>query len=133
LRLERSITSSDVIGVLDRLIAERGAPAFIRSGNGPEFIADAVRTHLSDLDVDTRFIAPGAPWENGYVESFNGTLRTDLLNREVFGHRFEAKVLGEQYRQEYNTERPHSALGYQTPAEFAASHAASSALTTTPI
>jgi transposase InsO family protein len=129
LEVERSITSSDVIGVLDRLIAERGAPAFIRSDNGPEFIADAVRTHLADLDVDTRFIAPGAPWENGYVESFNGTLRTDLLNREVFGHCLEAKVLGEQYRQEYNTERPHSALDYQPPAEFAASQVAPSVLT----
>ena len=75
-----------------------------------------------------RFIQPDAPWENGYVESLNGTLRVDLLDREVFGHRPEAKVLGEQYRQEYNTERLHSALDYQTPAEFAAP----SALTTAP-
>jgi len=132
LEVKRSITSSDVIGVLDRLIAERGAPAFIRSDNGPEFIAEAVREHLGDLDVDTRFIAPGAPWENGYVESFNGTLRVDLLDREVFGHCPEAKVLGEQYRREYNTERPHSALDYQTPAEFAASYVTHSALTTAP-
>jgi len=132
LEVERSITSSDVICVIDRLIAERGAPSFIRSDNGPEFIAEAVRGHLADLEVDTRFIAPGAPWENGYVESFNGTLRTDLLNREVFGRCLEAKVLGMQYRQEYNTERPHSALDYQTPAEFAASQVASSALTTAP-
>ena len=89
-----------------------------------------MRDHLADLEVDTRFIAPGAPWENDYVESFNGTLRTDLLNREVFSHCPEAKVLGEQYRQEYNTERPHSALDHQTPAEFAASYEESSALTT---
>jgi transposase InsO family protein len=132
LEVERSITSGDVIGVLDRLIAERGAPAFIRSDNGPEFIAEAVQTHLADLEVETRFIAPGAPWENGYVESFNGTLRVDLLDREVFGHCPEAKVLGEQYRLQYNAERPHSALDYQTPAEFAASYVAPSALTTAP-
>lgn len=132
LEVERSITSSDVICVLDRLIAERGAPAFLRSDNGPEFIADAVRNHLADLGVDTRFIEPGAPWENGYVESFNGTLRVDLLNREIFGHHPEAKVLSEQYRQQYNTERPHSALNYQTPVEFAASYAAPSTLTMAP-
>jgi transposase InsO family protein len=113
-------------------LRSRPAPAFIRSDNGPEFIADAVRNHLADLEVDTRFIEPGAPWENGYVESFNGTLRMDLLNREIFGHHPEAKVLGEQYRQEYNTERPHSALDYQPPAEFAASQVAPSALTTAP-
>ena len=130
LEVERSTTSSDVIGVLDRLIAERGAPVFIRSDNGPEFIANAVRNHLADLEVDTRFIEPGAPWENGYIESFNGTLRMDLLNREIFGHHLEAKVLGEQYRREQGTERPHSALDYQPPAEFAASHVESSALTT---
>ena len=130
LEVERSITSSDVIRVLDRLIAERGGLTFIRSDNGPEFIAKAVRTHLADLEVDTRFIQPDAPWENGYVESFNGTLRVDLLDREVFGHRPEAKVLGEQYRQEYNTERPYSPLDYQTPAEFAASYATPFALTT---
>jgi len=131
LEVSRSITSADVIAALDRLIAERGAPAFIRSDNGPEFIADSVRKHLSALNIDTRFIEPGAPWENGYVESFNGTLREDLLNREVFGHLLEAQVLGQQYRTRYNTNRPHSSLDYQTPAEFAASHAASSALTTT--
>jgi len=132
LEVDRSITSSDVIRVLDRLIAERGAPAYIRSDNGPEFIAEAVRSHLSALDVDTRFIKPGAPWENGYVESFNGTLREDLLNREVFGHLLEARVLGNQYRTRYNTERPHSALDYQTPSEFTASYVASSTLTTAP-
>jgi len=133
LEVDRSITSIDVIDVLDRLIAERGAPAFIRSDNGPEFIAAAVRGHLSDLDVETRFIAPGAPWENGYVESFNGTLRNELLSREVFGHLLEARVLGDQYRQEYNTERPHSSLDYQTPAEFATTNVENSALTPTPV
>jgi hypothetical protein len=91
------------IGVLDRLIAQRGAPAFIWSDNGPEFVANAVRSHLSDLDVETRVIAPGAPWENGYVERLDGTLRNELLSRDIFGHLLEARVLGEQCRQEYNT------------------------------
>jgi transposase InsO family protein len=129
--VDRSLTSTDVIGVLDRLIAEHGAPDFVRSDNGPEFIAEAVQKHLAGRDVDTRFIEPGAPWENGYVESFNGTLREDLLNREVFGHFLEARVLGEKYQTRYNTERSHSSLDYRTPAEFAACYAASSALTTT--
>jgi len=92
-------------------------------------VANAARDHLSDLDVETRFITPGAPWENGYVESFNGTLRNELLSREVFGHLLEAKVLGGKYRQEYNTERPHSSLDYQTQAEYSANYVAGSALT----
>jgi transposase InsO family protein len=133
LEVDRSITSIDVIDVLDRLIAERGTPTFIRSDNGPEFVANAVRSHLSDLNVETRFIAPGAPWENGYIESFNGTLRNELLSREVFGHLLEAKVLGEEYRQEYNTERPHSSLDYQTPAEYSENYVADSALTPAPV
>lgn len=133
LEVSRSITSTDVVDVLDRLIGKRGAPSFIRSDNGPEFVANAVRSHLADLDVETRFIAPGAPWENGYIESFNGTLRNELLSREVFGHLLEARVLGSQYRQEYNTERPHSSLDYQTPAEYAVNYTADSALTPTPV
>ena len=133
LEVDRSITSTDVIEVLDRLVVERGAPAFIRSDNGPEFVAEAVRRHLADLDVETRFIAPGAPWENGYIESFNGTLRNELLSREVFGHLLEARVLGSQYRQEYNTERPHSSLDYQTPSEFAATQVENSVLTPAPV
>jgi len=133
LEVDRSITSTDVIDVLDRLIGERGAPTFIRSDNGPEFVADAVRSHLADLDVETRFIAPGAPWENGYIESFNGTLRNELLSREVFGHLLEARVLAGKYRQEYNTERPHSSLNYQTPAEYSANYVANSALTPAPV
>jgi transposase InsO family protein len=83
------------------------------------------------LCAETRFIKPGAPWENAYVESFNGTLREDLLNRELFGHLLEARVLGEQYRSRYNTERPHSSLDYRTTAEFAASYPASPTLAIT--
>jgi transposase InsO family protein len=133
LEVDRSITSTDVIDVLHRLIRERGVPAFIRSDNGPEFVAEAVRRHLADLDVETRFIAPGAPWENGYIESFNGTLRNELLSREVFGHLLEARVLGGKYRQEYNNERPHSSLDYQTPAEYSENYVADSAFTPAPV
>ena len=133
LEVGRSITSTDIVDVLDRLIGKRGAPSFIRSDNGPEFVANAVRTHLADLDVETRFIAPGAPWENGYIESFNGTLRNELLSREVFGHLLEARVLGSQYRQEYNSERPHSSLDYRTPADYAVNYTADSALTPAPV
>ena len=133
LEVDQSITLADVIDVLYRLIAERGAPAFTRRDNGPEFVVNEVRRHLSDLDVETQFIAPNAPWENGYVESFDGTLRTELVSREVFGHLLRARVLGEQYRQEYNTERPHSSLDHQTPAEFAATQAGDSARTPTPV
>jgi transposase InsO family protein len=106
-------------------MAEHCVPAFIRSGSGPEFIAEAIQNHLSTLGAETRFIKPGAPWENAYVESSGGTLREDLLNRELFGHLLEARVLGEQYGSRYNTERPHSSLDYRTPAEFAASYTAS--------
>ena len=110
-----------------------GAPAYIRSDNGPECVVNTVRSHLSHLDVVTRFIAPDAPWENGYIESFNGTFRNELLNREVFGHLLEAKVLGEKYRQEYNTERPHSSLDYQTPSELAATQVETPVLTPAPV
>lgn len=133
LEVDRSITSADLLVILDQLIAERGAPAFIRSDNGPEFVAGAVRRHLGSLNVETRFIGPGAPWENGYIESFNGTLRNELLSREVFGHLLEARVLGTKYRQEYNTERPHSSLDYQTPAEYAANCIADSTFTPAPV
>jgi len=132
LEVDRSITSTDLLVILDQLIAERGAPAFIRSDNGSEFVAEAVRRHLSQLNVETRFIGPGAPWENGYIESFNGTLRNELLSREVFGQLLEAGVPRTKYRQEYNTERPHSSLDYQTPAEYAASYIADSTLTPPP-
>lgn len=81
-------------------------------------MAEAVRRHLGELNVETRFAGPGPPWENGYIESVNGTLRNELLSREVFGHLLEARVPRQKYRQEYNTERPHSSLDYQTLAEM---------------
>jgi IS30 family transposase len=105
-----------VIRTLTRLFAEREAPRFIRSDNGPEFIARAIRDWLPRCGVQTLYIAPGAPWENAYSESFNSRLRDELLNRELFTSMLEAKVITEDYRQDYNQRRPPSALGYQTPA-----------------
>ena len=110
--------------VLGRLIKERGEPEHVRSDNGPEFVAEAVRSYLKEQGAKTRYIDPGAPWQNPYIESFNGKLRDELLRREIFGNLFEAKVLSGKYRKHYNYERPHSALGYQTPAAFAASYTA---------
>jgi len=116
LRTGRKLTSEDVIHTLADLFIQRGAPTFIRSDNGPEFTAKAVRDWLERLRVQTLFIEPGCPWENGYVESFNGKLRDELLNREIFYTLTEAKVLLERWRIHYNTKRPHSALGYRPPA-----------------
>ena len=98
------------------MFVHRGLPAYIRSDNGPEFTALAVRDWLSRLGVDTLLIEPGSPWENGYVESFNGKLRDELLNGEVFYTLKEAQVLIQRWRQWYNRLRPHSALGYRPPA-----------------
>jgi transposase InsO family protein len=116
----RSIRSRDVIAVLDDLFMVRGIPKFIRSDNGPEFIAEAIKKWLVTKQVETLYIEPGSPWENGYVESFNGRLRDELLDRELFYSVAEAKVLAENWRLEYNDHRPHSGLGYMTPAAFAA-------------
>jgi len=114
--VKRHITSQDVIDQLFELIIFRGIPEHIRSDNGPEFTAKAVRRWLNRLGVKTLFIEPGSPWENGYIESFNGKLRDELLNREIFTTLTEAKVLIGQWRKEYNQIRPHSSLGYQPPA-----------------
>ncbi len=113
---QRRITSQDVIDQLFYLFIFRGTPEYIRSDNGPEFTAKAVRRWLKDLEVTTLFIEPGSPWENGYIESFNGKLRDELLNREIFTTLTEAKVLIEEWRREYNQVRPHSALNYRPPA-----------------
>jgi len=121
IELGRSIRAKDVIAVLEYLFMVRGTPRFIRSDNGPEFIADAIKRWLQDRDVETLYIEPGSPWENGYIESFNGKLRDEILNREVFYSVKEAKVIVENWRLEYNNHRPHSGLGYMTPAEFATS------------
>jgi transposase InsO family protein len=114
--VKRHITSRDVIDVLFELFIFRGIPEHIRSDNGPEFTSKDVRKWLSRLGVKTLFIEPGSPWENGYIESFNGKLRDELLNREIFYTLAEAKILIEQWRKEYNQIRPHSALRYRPPA-----------------
>jgi len=112
----RRITSDDVLGVLAQLFVGKGAPCYLRSDNGAEFTAKAVREWLSRVGVKTLYIEPGSPWENGYVESFNGKLRDELLNGELFDTLLEAKVLVERWRRHYNAVRPHSSLGYRPPA-----------------
>ncbi len=116
IRVKRNITSEEVLDELSTLFITRGIPEHIRSDNGPEFTAKRVRKWLSDLGVKTLFIEPGSPWENGYIESFNGKLRDGLLNGEIFMTLLEAKIIIENWRREYNEIRPHSALGYRPPA-----------------
>jgi len=115
-KVERKIKSQDVLDKLFDLFVFRGIPEHIRSDNGPEFTAKAVRQWLNRLGVKTLFIERGSPWENGYIESFNGKMRDELLEREVFTTLKEAQVLIEGWRREYNQLRPHSSLGYQPPA-----------------
>ena len=117
--VERSITAEDVVDRLASLFRGRGRPAFIRSDNGPEFVAKAIKRWLETSGVETLYIEPGSPWENAYSETFISRFSDELLKRELFGDLFEAKVLVEDYREHYNHDRPHSALGYQTPAQFA--------------
>lgn len=112
----RKLRSDDVLERLAWLFATRGVPEHLRSDNGPEFTASVVRDWVKKVRVKTLFIEPGSPWENGYVESFNGKLRDELLNGEIFYSMKEAKVLIERWRTHYNTVRPHSSLGYRPPA-----------------
>jgi transposase InsO family protein len=116
IKVARKMNSHDVLEALTQLFVEHGPPEYIRSDNGPEFTAKLVRGWLERLEVGTLFIEPGSPWENGYVESFNGKLRDELLNGEIFYTLFEAKVLIERWREHYNRVRPHSCLGYRPPA-----------------
>jgi len=118
IEVERSITAEDVVATLALLFERRGEPSFIRSDNGPEFIAETIKSWLKTSGVKTLYIEPGSPWENAYSETFNSHLADELLEREMFTSLLEAKVLIEEYRQHYNHLRPHSALGYLTPAEF---------------
>ena len=139
IEVARSITAEDVVRDLERLVRERGAPEFIRSDNGPEFVARAVRDWIAAQGIKTCFIEPGSPWQNAYIERLirlrltlraacgslspsgrlNSRFRDEFLNLEVFGSLLEAKVLGEEHRYKYNHQRPHSSLGDLTPAEFA--------------
>jgi transposase InsO family protein len=120
LDVDYSITARVVIDVLERLVNERGAPEFVRSDNGPEFIAQANKDWIAGKGIKTLYIEPGSPWENAYSESFNSRLRDEFLNVELFGSKLEAKVLGREHRDKYNHHRPHSSLGDLPPAEFAA-------------
>jgi len=112
----RRLTADDVLATLTELFVTRGCPGHLRSDNGPEFCAKVVREWLAWLEVRTLYIEPGSPWENGYSESFNGKLRDELLDQEIFYTLQEARVLIEWWRQHYNTVRPHSALNYRPPA-----------------
>ncbi len=129
IKVKRKLNSTDVIDVLTDLFILRGAPAFIRSelpidgaigpspmGDGPEFVALAVRNWIGAVGSQTAYIEPGSPWENGYCESFNGRMRDELLNGEIFYSLREAQIIIEEWRKHYNTKRPHSALGYRPPA-----------------
>jgi putative transposase len=116
----RSIKACGVIDTLRRLFIERGEPEYLRSDNGPEFIAEALKEWLAICGVKTLYIEPGAPWENAYSETFISRLRDELLERELFANLKEAQILLEDYRDHYNHYRPHGALGYLTPVEFAA-------------
>ncbi len=114
--VKRKLNSTDVIDALTDLFILRGPPAFVRSDNGPEFVARDVRNWIEAVGAKTAFIEPGSPWENGYVESFNARFRDELLNRELFYSLKEAQIIIEGWRKHYNTKRPHSALGYRPPA-----------------
>ena len=115
MRVGRRLTYQDVLEVLTELSCERGVPVHLRSDNGSEFTARRVQAWLKRLDVRPLFIEPGSPWENGYIESFNGKMRDELLAREIFYSLKEAQVMIEMWRQQYKTIRPHSALGYRPP------------------
>jgi putative transposase len=116
IRVSRKLKAVDVIEVLSDLFILRGVPAHIRSDNGPEFVAKAVRDWVSAVGAKTAYIEPGSPWENGYCESFNSKLRDELLKGEIFYTLKEAKIVIESWRRHYNTARPHSSLGYKPPA-----------------
>jgi transposase InsO family protein len=120
LEVERRMEAKDVIRILDEAVLARGsAPEFIRSDNGPEFVALAVQDWIARHGFKTLYIKPGSPWQNAYSESFNSRFRDEFLNREAFASLLEAKVLGKQHRQRHNQDRPHSSLDYRTPVEFA--------------
>jgi putative transposase len=117
LHVARKLTAHDLIEVMERLVAERGVPEHIRSDNGSEFIARVLQQWLAQRNVKTLYIEPGSPWQNGHVESFNGSLRDECLDRELMLSVAEARVLIEDYRCHYNEERPHGGIGYRTPVQ----------------
>ena len=117
IKVGRRMTGRDVMLELERLMTLHGAPKHVRSDNGPEFVARAVRAYLVQNDVKSLFIEPGAPWQNGYAESFHARLRDECLNLELFASTLEAQVVIEKWRKHYNDERPHGALDYRTPSQ----------------
>jgi len=117
IHVDKSIKSSDLICILNDLFSQYGNPAFIRSDNGPEFIADKLKTWLNKNGTDTLHIEPGSPWQNGFIESFNSKVRDEFLNMEIFLTLREAQVKTEMWRKKYNTFRPHMSLNYRTPEE----------------
>ena len=119
LDVSQHFKGQDVVEVLRYLFAVRGCPQYIRSDNGPEFVSKAVQKWLEVSGVDTLYVSPGSPWENGYVESFNSKLRDEFLNRELFLHIDELRYIANRWRMDYNHYRPHSSLGYMAPAAFA--------------
>jgi putative transposase len=116
IRVARKLKATDVVDVLSDLFILRGVPGHIRSDNGPEFIAKAVQEWITAVGAKTAYIAPGSPWENGFIESFNARLRDELLDGEIFYSLREAEVVIESWRRHYNTVRPHASLGYRAPA-----------------
>ena len=118
IKADKSIRARDVICTLADIFSERAAPMYIRSDNGPEFVEKALRKWLASQGTDTIHIEPGKPWQNGFIESFNSRVRDEFLNMEVFYTIKEAQIKAEMWRQEYNRERPHSSLSYQTPVEY---------------
>ena len=116
IRINRKLKAVDVIDVLSDLFILRGVPSHIRSDNGPEFVAKAVQDWITAVGAKTAYIAPGSPWENGFIESFNARLRDELLNGEIFYTLREAQIVIESWRRHYNTVRPHASLGYRPPA-----------------
>ena len=133
IKVARRLNSTEVIAALCDLFIVRGIPAHIRSDNGHEFIALALREWIAAVGAKTAYIEPGSPWENGYVESFNGKLRDELLNGEIFYTLTEAKIVIEAWRRHYNTVRPHSSLGYKPPAPEVISWPASRPLVERPM
>ena len=116
IRIARKLKSTDVIDVLSDLFILRGVPGHVRSDNGPEFVAKAVQEWIATVGAKTAYIAPGSPWENGFIESFNARLRDELLDGELFYSLKEARIVIESWRRHYNTVRPHESLGYKPPA-----------------
>ena len=133
LHVARKLTADDLIEVMERLVAQRGAPGHIRSDNGSEFVARTLQSWLAKRHIRTLYIEPGSPWQNGHVESFHGSLRDECLDRELMLSVAEARVIIEDYRRHYNEERPHGGIGYRTPTQaFMEAHTLDAKVTSSP-